>query len=261
MECRDRKGVEDVLWIEQLVTKQRDIKADKCIAVSSSGFSSAAMKKGQHYGIEIRLVQDVKEQDILAWFDNLYLEVEYHTFTIYGVNFALETGGGMTDVQLADDLAAAFVKESWESPIVFDRDTNKWVGVQFFLEDCIKQGCDVYDMAVPLGEQYRRYIKVEGSPPSYTRTNRGTFDLSWLEIALDITRLRERILLKDHLQYSNENKPLAYAAQGKLVIDGRDSYTFLVQRTADNPSLVRVGVQAHVPVLTGREKYVVRPPS
>src|SRR5579862_2746609 len=31
IECRDRNGVEDVQWIEQLVTKQRDIKADKCI--------------------------------------------------------------------------------------------------------------------------------------------------------------------------------------------------------------------------------------
>jgi hypothetical protein len=261
VECRDRKGVEDVQWIEQLVTKQRDIKADKCIAVSSAGFSSAAMKKGKHYGIEIRLVQEVKETDVLAWFDNLYMEVEYHTLSIFGVNFALATGGGMNRVQLADDLAAAFVKASWESPIVFGRDTNEWVGVQFLIEDCMKQGFPIYDMDVPLGQQYRRNIKVEGKPPSYTRTNNGTFDVSWLEIALDITRIWEEILLKDHLQYCNENKPLAYAAQGKLVIEGRDSYTFLVQRSADSPIIVNVDVRAHEPTPDGVGKYVVRPPT
>src|SRR5260370_41864414 len=89
VEYRDRKGVEDVQWIEQLVTKQRDIRADKCIAVSSAGFSKAAIQKGKHHGIEIRLVQNVMEEDVLAWFDNLFIDVEYHTFSLYGVNFAL----------------------------------------------------------------------------------------------------------------------------------------------------------------------------
>ena len=214
VECRDRKHVEDVQWIEQLATKKGDIKAAKCIAVSSAGFSKAAVLKASHHNIEIRLVQDVKDQAILAWFDNLYIDVEYHLFSIYGINFALETGGGMKDVQLADDLAAGFISNSWDSPIVFDRDADQWVGVQFFLDDYLKQGYELYDLSFPAGEKYRRNLVVRGTPPPYTRTNRGTFDLDFLEIALDITRLKERILLKDHLQYASEARPLAYAAQG-----------------------------------------------
>jgi hypothetical protein len=62
----------------------------------------------------------------------------------------LETGSGMKDVQLADDLAAAFAKDSWDAPIIFDRDNNHWVGIRFFIEDRIGQarfaeseGCDI----------------------------------------------------------------------------------------------------------------------
>ena len=92
--------------------------------------------------------------------------------------------------------------------------------VQFFIEDWIKQGGVLDDTSVPLGQQYRRYVNIQATPPLFTRTNMGTFDLSFLELVLDISMLKERILLKDHLQYSNESRPMAYAAQGKLVIEG-----------------------------------------
>jgi hypothetical protein len=262
VECRDRKGVEDVLWIEQLVTKQHDTKATKCVAVSSTGFSSAAVKKANHHGIDIRLVGDVREQDILTWFDNLYVDVEYHTFLLYGVNFAVQTGGGKKGIQLADDLANAFDSDMWNSPIVFDREADKWVSSRFFLDDWIRQGNPVYDLSGPLGQEYRRFINVRtapGTPLSYTRTTEGTFDVDSIDLVLDITRNARHILLLDHLQYSDESKPLAYAAQGKLIIDGRNYYTFLVQRKADDPSMPNIDVQGHGPELTGN--YIVLPPS
>src|SRR6478609_2580379 len=50
-ECRDRAGVEDVTWIEQVVTKARDLEeSPPAVLVSSSGFSDAARTKAQTYG-------------------------------------------------------------------------------------------------------------------------------------------------------------------------------------------------------------------
>ncbi len=163
----------------------------------------------------------------------------------------------MKDLQLADDLARAFTKDSWNAPIVFDRDSNEWVGIQFFIEDCIKQGNAVFDPTFPLGQQYRRFVGVRGDPPAYTRTNRGTFNVS-LEIMLDITRRRDRVSLKDHLQYSDDGKPLAYAAQGKLVSNGHEYYTIFVQRKSDDPTLLNVEIQAHQPELVPNQKYEVQ---
>ncbi|HUI39919.1 MAG TPA: restriction endonuclease, partial [Methanothrix sp.] len=45
VECRDRKGDEDVTWIEQLSRKRESVGADKAVAVSSSGFSDPAIIK------------------------------------------------------------------------------------------------------------------------------------------------------------------------------------------------------------------------
>ncbi len=39
LECRDRKGNEDVSWFDELFGKSDDVGANKVIAVSSSGFS------------------------------------------------------------------------------------------------------------------------------------------------------------------------------------------------------------------------------
>src|SRR5215217_6263461 len=56
IECRDRVAMQDVTWIEQLVTKRNDIGASATIAVSSNRFTEPAIKKAKFYNIETRLL-------------------------------------------------------------------------------------------------------------------------------------------------------------------------------------------------------------
>lgn len=51
IECRDRKGMQDIQWVEQLITKKRSVGADALIAVSSSSFSSSARAKALKNGV------------------------------------------------------------------------------------------------------------------------------------------------------------------------------------------------------------------
>jgi hypothetical protein len=64
VECRDRIGGEDTTWIEQLVTKRNDIGAWKTYSVSSSRFSKPAIAKAKHYGIQIRVFQEITDAEI-----------------------------------------------------------------------------------------------------------------------------------------------------------------------------------------------------
>ena len=73
MECRDRKGKEDITWIEQLASKRDDIGADKAIAVSSSGFTSGAISKAQFNNIKLRTVENITLDDISNWFQISFL--------------------------------------------------------------------------------------------------------------------------------------------------------------------------------------------
>jgi Restriction endonuclease len=67
IECRERRKIEDAMWIEQLASKQRHVGAAKCIAVTSSIFTKPAVKKARHYGIELRHVKRIDEETIIKW--------------------------------------------------------------------------------------------------------------------------------------------------------------------------------------------------
>ena len=67
IECRDRTRVADVTWIEQIATKGENIGASATVAVSSKGFSKAALEKARFLGIETRLLREVSNQAIQDW--------------------------------------------------------------------------------------------------------------------------------------------------------------------------------------------------
>lgn len=64
LECRRRKRVQDVTWIEQLASKKAAIGADRTIAVSASGFTTDAEKIAELNGISLRKLSDVSVADI-----------------------------------------------------------------------------------------------------------------------------------------------------------------------------------------------------
>lgn len=66
LECRNRVNVEDVMWIEQLVTKGRDLGVP-ITAVSSRGFSEPAIVKANHYGIETRVISEMTQDTMVNW--------------------------------------------------------------------------------------------------------------------------------------------------------------------------------------------------
>ena len=68
-ECRDRKARAGVEWIEQLANKSRSVRADKVIAVSSSGFTKNATIKAKEYNIECRTVAGHLGKTLVAWFN------------------------------------------------------------------------------------------------------------------------------------------------------------------------------------------------
>jgi hypothetical protein len=60
IECRKRGGNQDVIWIEQLVTKKAALRLSGTIAVSSHGFSKAAYVKARFHGIVLNTYKEVE---------------------------------------------------------------------------------------------------------------------------------------------------------------------------------------------------------
>lgn len=77
IECRDRGGIQDIQWIEQLITKKNSINANVLIAVTASSFTEPAKQKAFKNGILIRCVENISTDDIITLKETSYLEVCY----------------------------------------------------------------------------------------------------------------------------------------------------------------------------------------
>jgi hypothetical protein len=67
VECRIRQTPQDVKWIEELIGRRLSLRADAVIAVSNSGFTEGAKLKAKQYGIILRDLQTLTEQEIQSW--------------------------------------------------------------------------------------------------------------------------------------------------------------------------------------------------
>ncbi len=86
IECRDRKGNEDVTWIEQIVTKTKNLQANKVIAVSTSGFTDGAKKLAAHENVILRTLRDFKADEAIDWLDSLILRESKWNMLHMGIN-------------------------------------------------------------------------------------------------------------------------------------------------------------------------------
>jgi hypothetical protein len=131
IECRKRKNIQDIVWIEQLISKKTNIGAAKTIAVSSVGFTKNAIQKAEAHGIELRTCKYLNEEEIKNVFFSMDATICYFENTI---SFAL--------LKLRDPLppnieefrnyfnesienngnsAIAFYLSNEETPVTFDR--------------------------------------------------------------------------------------------------------------------------------------------
>ncbi len=109
IECRDRGAVQDIQWIEQLISKKRSIEADVLIAVTSSSFTEPAKIKAFKNGIEIRSLSAFSGDDLSIWVDETYLEL--HTL----------------DAQILPDVEMK-LERGIQPPVIIDKNTYYYNG-------------------------------------------------------------------------------------------------------------------------------------
>lgn len=67
VECRIHKEKQGVKWIEELIGRRVSLKGDAVIAVSASGFTQGAILKAKKFGIILRDMVSLTEEEISAW--------------------------------------------------------------------------------------------------------------------------------------------------------------------------------------------------
>jgi hypothetical protein len=162
-ECRDRAGVEDVTWIEQVVTKARDLEGcPPAVLVSSAGFSEAAREKANAYGHDVRLVTEVTLEEFRTWF-----AVEHVVLLV------TERGLRGCDIELAGEPAEAFspavtgaLAKEGLGACIFERQRLWPVSAMHIFEEWWKQTHEQVERDVPSdGRPFRRPVPIRSKNP------------------------------------------------------------------------------------------------
>lgn len=70
VECRDHKTKQDVIWVEGVVTKHRDLGLDKSILVSATPFTKAAVEKASAHGVILVSMSEALNTDWMLLLGN-----------------------------------------------------------------------------------------------------------------------------------------------------------------------------------------------
>ena len=87
VECRIHKEKQGVKWIEELIGRRASLKADAVIAVSASGFTEGAILKAQKFGIILRDMVSLTEEEISAWGHSTTVTLTFYQYKNVRVTF------------------------------------------------------------------------------------------------------------------------------------------------------------------------------
>ncbi|MEU8001507.1 hypothetical protein AB0B66_10140 [Catellatospora sp. NPDC049111] len=147
-ECRDRTRVEDIAWIEQLVTKKRHTRVDIIVAVSSRGFSAAASRVATAAGIRLRVLEEVSRADVYEWMGAETMEVRLRTFQISGASISLDPDCG--HVEIHQNAKAALETPTDDTPVLLSKQSGRPVSLH---EAWLALGPQPFELQILSGER------------------------------------------------------------------------------------------------------------
>ncbi|MGV2129417.1 restriction endonuclease [Agrobacterium vitis] len=148
IECRDRKGRQDVPWLEQVRAKKESVGAAQTIVVSRSGFTPEALVFAQAHGLIVRSIQEIDDEFILRCIDGL--QIACHRVAWKDVSariaFRCETQDDAYGEVSLDPLILE--RLSSNQPFATDED-----GCDITIEDLFQESCDLKQ------ESLREYLR------------------------------------------------------------------------------------------------------
>lgn len=102
IECRRRRGRQDVTWIEQLATKKSSLGAARTIAVSATGFSAAAHQIAQAHSITLKDVRTLDEAELNPLIGLNLVHFSHKRVALVSVGLRFATPGSWTVPTEAD---------------------------------------------------------------------------------------------------------------------------------------------------------------
>lgn len=76
-----RGGARNVKWIEELLGRRQSLAAEAIIAVASAGFTKGAQKKAARYGVLLRDLRQLSDEEVTNWVNRATLLLYYYRYS------------------------------------------------------------------------------------------------------------------------------------------------------------------------------------
>jgi hypothetical protein len=238
LECRDRAKVEDVMWIEQLVTKCHD-HGVPTTAVSSAGFSTSAVAKANHYGIETRRISDMTQDEMIGWVrikevvNTIYFPVlETVNIVMYGVG--AETGG-MLHPSVIEQAEAG----GGDAPVFIRHADGQGFSACQILDWAARKGLDLFTRVPDDGTKVRKQAVIQFPKGLFhVQTTSGPRDLGKLILGVDVHAEKSSTWLPEKgFSYHGTGRPATYGIETEAEVLGNE-LLISFHKQADSDTLI-----------------------
>jgi hypothetical protein len=222
IECRDRGGIEDVRWIEQLAEKKRSVGAAMTMAVSSSGFSEPALKKAAATGIEIRTLTDATPDEFVQWlkFQNVVLQLNEWTLADLALDlYDGPKGPPPPDTELSPSAQQLFRENGPLAPILVRNSDGRSFHIDNILTEWCKRNGTFFPPDLPAdGNKVRRNLHQPLERNClHVETTNGNFDIRILHMSLWLSRSTKLVPVSKLAEYSDPSSALVQTAEWTLM--------------------------------------------
>ena len=236
-ECRDRTSIEDVTWVEQVVTKARDLEGSPpAVLVSSSGFSAPARKKADTYGHDVRLVTSVTLEEFRSWFQMAHVVLVVCDRGLWGCDIELTpddtdaSASGVSEMLAKDGLAAC----------IFERQRHWPVSALHIFEEWWKRSQEQVERDVPAdGRPVRRPVPITFEQPEEcfsVETDLGARPVAAVRLHVEVARTKRLVPASRVTSYSEDGMDLAESVEFDL---DEHMGTVSLHKPSDGPIHVR----------------------
>ncbi len=104
IECRDRKGIQDVTWVEQMATKKEILGLDRLILTTTSTFSQSAIDTAEYFGVILEKADFLNAEQIDELTKTTYADFYFYKFTFKKLDFYKKDIGKVPFKELIKDL-------------------------------------------------------------------------------------------------------------------------------------------------------------
>ena len=172
IECRNRKGVQDVTWIEQLASKKNGINANKMIALSTSSFSTTAKKLAENNGIELRFLKDFDPNEVVDWLSKITVEFIDQRFDIVAMTMRVSDATKREKIELTPISETDLKRHSSinsKDPIFIVESTGKRFSMNDIISNADRQNDNILFRDIqPNAQPIEQRIQLDLSDPSNT---------------------------------------------------------------------------------------------